>query len=47
MPTTTPPWAPEPTVRLLRVPRRWPHTTGWLVAVTVLFTILCWAEAAR
>jgi hypothetical protein len=48
MPPTTPPWAPEPDSRdLMRVHRRWPTTTLYVVAVTVLFVLLCWAETAR
>jgi hypothetical protein len=48
MPTTTPPWAPDPmaTRDLLRqVPRRWPTTTLYLAGVGLLFGALCWLEA--
>lgn len=49
MPMTTPPWAPEQMDArdLLRVPRRWPVTTLYVVGVTVLFVLICWAETAR
>ena len=49
MSTTTPRWAPEPVNDrdLLRVPRRWPITTLYVIGVTILFVVLCLAEAAR
>jgi hypothetical protein len=49
MPTTTPPWTPDQMAPrdLLRVPRRWPHTTAYVSGVIVLFAVLCWTEAAR
>jgi hypothetical protein len=49
MSMTTPPWAPDPMGPrdLLRVPRRWPHTTVLVAVTTVLYLGLCWTEAAR
>jgi hypothetical protein len=47
-PTTTPPWAPDivDSRDLLRVPKKWPVTTLYVVGVAILFVLLCWAEAA-
>jgi hypothetical protein len=52
MPTTTPPpppWErdPGPGRLLLHVPRRWPVTTIYVIAVAALFIFLCISDGAR